>query len=616
MSRLRFFALGFLIACAPTALAGRVEIPLRVPFELIRQALGEALVGTSEAPQALYRDGPCRYFKLDAPQLDAVGGRLRLVSPAIAALGVPWQGNCQSALFWRGSMHFTLAPQLDHAGRLRLRILDSRLVDADGQASALALLWDLSKRHVHPRLARFSYDIGALRAALLAIVRSAAPPERKADLERFLAQLRILDPRLEADALVFPAVVELPDAWLAAAAPPTVSTAPLSEAELDTLDEALQPWDAFLVYSIKHLALESDDGALRERLFTLLLASRYHLAAILSGEARAAGDPLRALFTDAWNDLRSIVADGQRAGALDASVLRYALFIEAGDALAALDRAAPGLGVRISADTLRQLARSLRPDAGDDPLAFAWAVDPQLRRLFGIEGIADPPPAIPAPAPPPPRRTTWLDHLIPSADASPTPRALDTWVPKREELRAYQARIGQLLQKTATIELHRGKLVAPYDRIYRHLLPATALIESCWRQYVVRRGKITYLRSAAGSVGIMQINQRVWRGFYDVQRLRWDTAYNARAGAQILLRYMKTYAIPYARRTGDEDHVARAAYAVYNAGPRAVGRFNKAQPHPREERVDRRLWKLYQGIVSGGQADLRTCGVAGPVASQ
>jgi hypothetical protein len=49
---------------------------------------------------------------------------------------------------------------------------------------------------------------------------------------------------------------------------------------------------------------------------------------------------------------------------------------------------------------------------------------------------------------------------------------------------------------------------------------------------------------------------------------------------------------------------------VYNAGPRAVGRFNKQRRHPREERVDERLWTLYQGIASGGRADLSTCSVA------
>ena len=51
-------------------------------------------------------------------------------------------------------------------------------------------------------------------------------------------------------------------------------------------------------------------------------------------------------------------------------------------------------------------------------------------------------------------------------------------------------------------------------------------------------------------------SRRTWRFDHPVssdllERVRWDTAYNIRAGAQILLRYLKDYAIPFAERTGD-----------------------------------------------------------------
>jgi hypothetical protein len=208
-----------------------------------------------------------------------------------------------------------------------------------------------------------------------------------------------------------------------------------------------------------------------------------------------------------------------------------------------------------------------------------------LRRLFSVE------------EPPAPPGRSWLDFFIRNAYASDG-QSLDRWIPNRDELDAYETRVGE-----------RARLAAPYDKIYRHLVPTTALIESCWRQYVRRGGKVSYLRSGAGSVGIMQINQVVWRGFYEVEKLRWDTAYNVRAGAQILMRYVKDYAIPYAQKNADPDLVPRAAYAVYNAGPRAVGRFHKKPPHPREARVDERLWKLYQGFASGGDPDLGSCAV-------
>jgi hypothetical protein len=611
MKLIRLMQLCCLFLAAPGALAARLEIPLRVPLEPIRQALSAQLAASPSRPNVIYSEGRCRYLNIETPKLDAVGGHLRLTGPGSAALGVELFGNCQNAAAWTGSMQFILAPQIDSAGRLRLRIVDSTLKDASG-ARALGFIWDVTKRYLHPRLERFSYDLGASRTALAQIVRGAAPPERSAELEQAVSQLQVLQPRVEANRIVVPIAMEFPDAWTAApaAAPNPASVAPLTEAELEALEQALQPWDAFLVYSVKQVALDSEDSALRQRLFTLLLDSRYRLVQILAGDAPAAGDPLRELFIDAWSELRTILADAQRDGLLDASLARYAVFIDAGDALLALDRAAPGLGMTLSAPGLRQLARSLRPGASDDPLAYDWAADPQLRRVFGVEEIPRSGPVIPA--------RSWLDLLIGSAYAAEPggEPALDRWVPKRDELSAYETRVGGLLEKTGAAELQRTALPAPYDTIFRKLVPTTALIESCWKQYVVRGGKVSYLRSGAGSVGIMQINQIVWRGFYEVERLRWDTAYNARAGTQILMRYVKDYAIPYAEKNGDPNLVPRAAYAVYNAGPRAVGRFNKAKLHPREQRVDEHLWKLYQGIAAGGQADLRTCGVTTAAASR
>lgn len=600
MRSTRLFALCCLLACAGVANAARLEIPLRLPVEALRDALAQQIAASSHGSGEVYREGRCRYLRLGNPALAAVDGALQLAAPGTAALGLDFAGTCQNAVAWRGSMQFTLVPLIDPQGRLRLRIVDSRLTDAAGSPAA-GFIWEMSKRYVHAQLERFGYDLAAPRAALLGVVRGAAPAQYREELARVLAQLAIGQPRVGAGAVVVPIGLDVPDAWVAAA--PSVPAEPLSPAELEALDEALQPWDAFLVYCIKQLAIDNANAGLRARLFTLLLDSRYRLSAILSGEEPAGDDALRALFIDGWNELRAILDEARRAGLLNGTPLRYAAFVDAGDALIMLDRAAPGLRMHPSADALRQLARALRPGDSADPLAYDYAVDPQLRSLFDVPEIVTPP------------RTSWLDILIRSAhaadDAGPD-RALDRWVPTRAELDAYQTRLGALLEQTSQRELRASALGAPYDGVYADLVPSTALIESCWRQYVVRAGKVAYLRSAANSVGIMQVNQRVWRGFYDVQRLRWSTAYNVRAGAQILLRYLRDYAIPYAERRGEPSDAPRAVYAVYNAGPRAVGRFHKPHPHPREKRVDDRFWTLYQGIAAGGRPDLQNCAVAEP----
>jgi hypothetical protein len=586
MAAIRFL-LCLAVLATPAAWAGRLEIPLRVPIAVVQKSLAAQLPAS---PNAIYREGPCRFLNLDAPALEAAEGELRLATPGTGAFGVELLGRCQNAADWQGTLHARLVPHIDEAGRLRLRIRDSHLVDSRGR-KGVPLVWKLARDQVHPRLEGFSYDLGASRETLLSVLRGVAPS---------LENLQLLAPRVEGKQIVVTLALDFPDAWLASssasaaagASAPSASTAPLTEAELEALDRALQPWDAFLSHVIKQVARDNNDPALRQRLFTLLLDSRYRLAEIVAGDVVTSGDPVRALFLEAWGELRSILADS-----------RYLLFLDAGDALVALDRAAPALGATISADGLRQLARSLSPGGSPggsgDPLAYDLAIDPELGSLFDVQE--------PPRSEPPPERS-WLDFFIRSAYADEQP--LDRWVPSRDQLAAYEPRVGALLQKAAATELERSPLPAPHDRVYRSMVPTTALIESCWRQYVTKGGKAIYLRSQSGSVGLMQINQLVWRGFYDVQRLRWDTAYNARAGAQILMRYMKDYAIPYAQKSGNANHVPRAAYAVYNAGPRAVGRFAKNPPHPREQRVDEHLWKLYQGFAAGGQVDLRNCGVA------
>ena len=591
--RLSIFCLSL---CASGVQAAQLEIPLRLPVEAIREALASQLAASGKG--FLYKEGRCRYLTVGTPAVAAAEGELRVSAPGTAALGLELLGACQNAVSWRGTLDFRLVPVLDAAGRLRLRVAGSSVTD-EGGSPAVGFIWEMSKRYVHPRLERFSYDFAAAREALLAVVREAAPAPYREALQRVLAQAQVAPPRVSPADVVVPVRVELPEAWLAAPSP-AVSSAPLTEPELEALDRALQPWDSFLVYAVKQLALDGADPALRERLFTLLLESRYRLSALLSGDERVEGDPLRALFVEAWSELRSIIADAEQAGRLNGSLLRYVAFVDAGDALVTLDRAAPGLRVAPSVDGLRRLARSLRPEAAADPLAFDWAVDPQLRSLFDVPEIAEPP-----------RTTSWLDLLVRNAYAEEiAARAFDRWVPSPAELDLYEQRVGALLRDTSAAELKRASLAPPYDAVYRNLVPATALIESCWRQYVLRRGKVTYLRSQSRSVGIMQINQHVWRGFYDVQRLRWSTAYNVRAGAQILLRYLKDYAIPYAAKSGAPEDAPRAVYAVYNAGPRAVGRFGKENAHPREKRVDGRFWKLYGAIAAGGRADLRSCSVS------
>ncbi|MGH7805682.1 MAG: lytic transglycosylase domain-containing protein, partial [Candidatus Binatia bacterium] len=136
------------------------------------------------------------------------------------------------------------------------------------------------------------------------------------------------------------------------------------------------------------------------------------------------------------------------------------------------------------------------------------------------------------------------------------------------------------LRSTAGLVAASRQLKGDSGDAFRKLVPATAWQESCWRQFVARAGEVTYIRSSRGSVGIMQVNERVWRGFYDAHRLRWDVSYNARAGAEILEQYFASAQdrMPVAEK--DSKRLALATYAAYNGGPQQLRRYLDTKRKP------------------------------------
>jgi hypothetical protein len=151
-------------------------------------------------------------------------------------------------------------------------------------------------------------------------------------------------------------------------------------------------------------------------------------------------------------------------------------------------------------------------------------------------------------------------------------------------MKAYLARVRATLTRVTTTVVETKKLPPGDADLLRTLMPVTAWQESCWRQFLKKKGVPTYLRSHKGSVGIMQVNERVWRGFYEVDRLRWQIHYNAEAGAEVLLHYFGLLDDPPAgiRKPATPRDRARAVYAAYNGGPEQFRRYLAA---PRRDKA-------------------------------
>lgn len=608
-----WLALCLLVTAQSDVHAATVELPLFLRTRILQNALQESLTPEPDRKAALYQKDSHNYFHIADPRLSIRDGEPRFRCDIAAGAGFEPLGVLPSAVHWNGSIEMNLFFYVDDRWQLRYRIIDSTIYDEKGSKPLLSsFVWKLSRRFLYPPLEDFSFDLSPPQQEIMGLLRNSVFPEDLEALEATLNTIRVGTLRADANGIVVPLLLTIPDR-----PPPAEALAPqmpLTLEEIQGVQNLLEPLDAFLVFVVKSAGADFSDPELRDQLFDLLITSRYRLLAILAGENPVDNDdPLRNLFVEVWQQLRIIIEGGESQDSLvQEQLLRYMTFINAGDALLALDAAAPQLGMHITTDGLRRMARMLQPEYKEDPLRFDWEVDPALRNLFNF---------LPEPQPDTPVRTfgsRLLDILIPAAHAAETGSAfraeagkrLDRWVPSPSELDEYRALVAALLRQAGLERIRSDELDPRYAEIYQYLVPATALIESCWRQFTRSGDQVVYVRSKAGSLGMMQINQHVWRGFYNIDRLKWDVMYNIEAGTEILMHYFKENGLRVAGDGGNPEYAARAAYCAYNAGPRAARRFINPKATSREKMVDDRLWEYYSGIADGGSVDLQTCSVS------
>src|SRR3989475_1791396 len=567
--------------------AREVVFPLVVDHALLRASLARQLGEEADGSTLVWGTrGGCRSLVLRDLRVGPAAGRVRVSAQATAHLGVRFLGFCFAPLSWKGNVESVARPALGDGWQLHLRDLDSHVYDAAWRRTMVASrLWDVVKDRLESELTGFAFDLAPPVEEAQGLIRASVEPARARPVLDALATLHALGVEVDDEGVKVQVALDL----LPADTTPPPPEPPLAPMEMARWQQLLESWDGFLVFVVKDLGAAAADPGLRDELLDLLLASRHGLLDALAGGPVAGVDPVRQLFLDAWDGLRGVVRQSVAHGGPQDRLLRYASFVAAGDALAALDAAAPSLGLEISSDGLRRLARVLDPTYLGDPLAYTEAPDPVLRALFHFH---EPAPSESPPPPPPADESSWLGPR--AAWAAPPPdelgtlaRRLDRWLPRADELPAYRDAVGRLLALVAGRTAGANAVEARFEHLYGVLVPAVAWQESCWRQFVERDGQVTYLLSKSGDVGIMQVNRRVWRGVFDLAKLEWNITYNAGAGAEILAQLLTRYGAREAN--GRLENAARATYAAFKGGADAH-RTLRPVPGPRAPRaVDRAL---------------------------
>jgi hypothetical protein len=632
------------LACVVLALLGapshaetrRVEVPLVIPPAFLERLLVEQVFNDSETTARIVPGADsCNEIVLSQPALRPLGGRIFVTAHGRAQAGFSLFGSCYRPFQWEGEVEADEDARIaEDAAAVEFRVVNSWLED-ESDWLAVPALWDWVKPVVHPRLEALRIDLEPLLADLRRALPLFAARREEPALRRLAESLALAEARVEERGLVLKLRFEVE----AGAPPPSAPAAaepPLAAEEIAAFETALHEWDAFLTFVVKAAGHDALDPTLRATLLAVLIDARVEMVAALAEPGRDGEDRVRALFLSSWTQLQPALASlagGSRG-------FRYLAFVASGDALAALDAVGPAFGFEISRDGLRRLARTLVPETSEDPLRWSEEVDPALRETFDFdaelpalppphapepeaEPSAEPtpepaepePPPAPEPAPGAARRL--LDWLFPAAFAAPEPlpksgpysSPLDGHAPRIADLDAYLPQVAELLRESSAQVFAHGKLGADRRELFERMVLATAWQESCWRQYVRRKGKVGPLRSNIGALGVMQVNPHVWRGFYAVDGLSWSIGYNARAGSEILLHYLRDYAIARGEEAaGGPDALARASYAAYHGGPSHLRRYRQPkQWRPALVAVDRAFHAKLREVAAGRELGVREC---------
>jgi hypothetical protein len=631
------------------------------PAFLERLLIEQVFTEPETTARIVARGDPCSEIVLSQPALRLLGARIRVSAHGLAQAGFTLFGSCRRPFRWEGEVEAEENPRLaPGAPAVEFHVANSWLSD-ESEGLGVPAVWDWVKPAVHPRLERLRVDLTPLLDELRRALPLFTAKRDEPAVRRLADSLALANVRVEERGLVL--LVRFDVEPLPLVERPATVEPPLAPEEIAAFEAALHEWDGFVTFVIKYAARDVLDPALRAALLAILLDARHEILAALEEPGRDGPDRVRALFLSSWHELQPTLASltSGRQG------LRYLAFVAAGDALAALDQAGPAFGFEISSDGLRRLARTLAPEASEDPLRWSEEIDPALRETFGFDAelpalpprtgsepaaaespapdpaegpSPEPDPAVeseppqptpgftPEPTPEPPSEpgaairparlvARLLGWLAPPAFAAPArlpepgPQSspLDGYVPRLADLDAYLPEVAALLREASAAVFTRGKLDSEHREAFERLVFATAWQESCWRQYVRRRGKIAPLRSSRGALGVMQVNPHVWRGFYSVEGLSWSIAYNARAGGEVLLHYLRDYALARGEdQIGGSDALARATYAAYHGGPSHLRRYRQ----PKRWRsslvaVDRAFHAKYRALAAGRELGVREC---------
>ncbi len=609
-----------------------VSLPLSIDYQLLKSiVIKTAYTDQGQTAILLNENGGCMKVTVSEPSFREESSQILFETKVHVVAGTYILNNCVMPIEWEGYLALVQKPIVDSKWNLSFHTVDSTLYDKHHRPAKIAgIIWDLVKNLVHAYLEGITVNLAPPVLELKSILVELLPIDFQVHVQRMLESMRPGKIDTTPGALQIGILMEVEEIY---EEDKDIERERISTEELEVFIDTWEAWDSFLVHIITSLSKEPLSEADRQILLDTLLETRHRFVTdLLDGTVER--DFVREQFISAWEKLSPIFRN-QLGDDPSRSLFGYLAFFTAADALSALDKISPTMGIEISRNGLIRLARLLAEDKSLT-LDYRLGVNPELRRVLGL--------GAPPEASGPVTNMEELEiggeeidfnedddssfkKLIMSFMCKPawakadkptiTFKDIKPWVFSKKNFETYVERVKALIEEASDGALNDSKIEERYHDLYRLIVLSTAWQESCFRQFRVRKRKVTYLLSYnRTSVGLMQVNERIWRGMYDRHHLRWDIRYNAAAGCEILELYLRKYTLDRIKKmkggkTLDDDALARIVYAMYNGGPGQFEKILKRKKKGTFYSSDKLYFEKYSWVKNSQWKNIRKCLIGG-----
>ena len=584
--RILYFVVAWMLI-ATQAQGKPLQLPLTLDMALLRSLIvQQAYPLTGEQASILNHADSCNQIILSTPQITEERGHIRFQTKVQLKWGTPVMESCLAPFAWEGSIVLWQRPRVNAQWQLSFETINSAVLDKNGRPmQAIDILWNLIKDHVHEYLNKITVNLAPPVNDMKICLLPMFDRDHQNMAQRFFASMRPDQPSLQPDGLRVNilAEIELPRQ--------DTTSEPIPQPKQQDYARVIElwhTWDNFLILQLKHFTDAPLTSADRRILLDTMLTVRYEFTDAIAQE-RLSNPFIRGQFLWSWNQLAPVFRN-HLYNHPKTNLLGYLAFITANDALRILDQLGPAVGIEISADGFRRLAAMISPEPFDQTKP-ATETDQQLRKVLGLEPLPDPPlPAdkpISVPAIEENDPTSWENPFhwrgleqffsIPQAHASESDQLSQTeikkWTAELTPASVLLPKVCDVLQAAA--DRQQKKLASPSNTAdwFEKMILAAAWQESCFRQFHINNKAITYLLSSnRTSVGVLQVNEQIWHGVYNIRQLRWNINYNSQAGCEIMALYLRDYlqeekppvdvSTPQGQR-----FLAAWLYALYSGGP-------------------------------------------------